>query len=986
MFGMLLSTGPAWADGAGQVMFVVGPVIATAPDDHSRRLQKGDAINAGDRITTQSGRVQIRFSDGGLVSLQPDTVLGVKQYAWTDDSLAAGSLRLDLIRGGVRATTGAIGHVGGSVYKVQTPVATFTVRGSEYLANYDGTMLQVADGQGALLLRNDRGSIRLLSGQAATVLANTVPMPVDDAPDIMAADPGDILVAEGSDKQLPYSASIGARLGGNGLPAGLQPPLPAPVVSLPSTVSGAPLYSLILAGRNAITTGSVGAAGVDQNVQATFAEGSGNLLAAATLSGPVFDNTGSSGALAYDSVGNDTVISFGEMSAGSSAAGGIVAAQGQYVPYIISVAGPAPATLGSVSYNLAAAGDATPARLYDSATGVSSSGTVQKFNITLDLTNLQLTLDLLVQMKGGAGSTGITGNFEASSHGVSIPGLLQNGGFTVDKLATTGPSGGICGSSGCETTVSGFFAGVSGARLGTAYDISTSAGPILGVAALTLSGPASITSTSPLGTSTNTIYSFATPTGTPTLTNDSSNYLYSGLQAVFAAAPSFSSPTAPPAGALQSLGTTSATSVFDNSGASPLQYDGLTTLGNLSYAELTHGSATLSLNGGTTSTTETLSATSFMPYIVGVTGSLPDTSLGTVHYTLEGGTTPRLNGTVAGTLNQFTIDLNLGQLLLSTNLQLTMSGSNYVVSATNLPVSGITQSGGGFMLTGLGVSGAACSSGGVCSADIGGFLVGAGATQMGAAYAINLPAGSGVINGVAALQQAPVAVAYSSGYGSSPTEVADKIGATGDLTGNSGLLGAANGASTLLQRTTATTVADEGRDGTLEWGRWTSGMPTVDGKATTAALNANDAVHYVVGQETPATVMNLLAAQSGSVTYNLEGQGTSPTNGSKTGNLQFGSLQVNFAEETMHVNLALSMGSQAYAINDTGKLTAGSPTFNFSQLATTGSGGACATACNATMSGFFAGAQADKVGVVYTITDTGSGSGAVRGAAGFGRP
>jgi hypothetical protein len=981
----LLLPGMALADAAGHVSFVVGDVSASTPDGHSRYLHKGDAIASGDRISTRTGRTQIRFSDGGLVSLQPASIFGVDDYEFAADQPQHGHLYFNLLRGGMRCKTGSIGHGRRSPYRVKTTLATLRVRGSEFLADYAGDTVRVTAGEGALAVSNDRGSIDLLSGQAAFIAPDAAPMPADISAQSGAAGPEESHAATP-----PYSAMSGQLLTDNGLPPGVQAPA---VVQLQNSVNGTPTYSLIIPGQlNPATTVpagnggtavvSPGAGSVYQNLQASFAARGGALQTAVAVTGPVFDNTASAGALAYDGISNQTILSFGELSAGSSLQGGITAAKNQFIPYIVGVAGPMPAQVGSVSYALAAAGDATPARLYNGETGQASSGTVSKFNITLDLTNLQLGMDLLVQMTGASGSTGVTGAYETKVSGLSVPNVVQNGGFTLSNLATTGPSGGICGSS-CVATVSGFVAGSNGSRLGVAYDISTTAGPILGVAALTQTGPVSASSSAPLTSSSNPVFSFATPTGTPALGSDASNYLFAGLSGTFAT--SSTATGAPAAGALLSLNTSGATPavLFNNTGSKALQYQSLTTLGNLSYAELNNGSGTLALGGSDSG--KTLDVSTFLPYMVGLTGSGPDASLGSVHYSLQAGTTPRLNGTQAGTLDAFSIDLNLSSLKLSANLQVSMSGNTYDVAAVNLPVPSLGQGGSGFMLTELGVSGGGCTASGACSADIGGFLAGQGGTQLGAAYAINVP-NTGVIDGVAALAQSPVALAYTSGYSSTSTKVAGAVGAFGDTTAAaSGLLGVASGSSTLLQRTAAgTTTADVASDGTLEWGRWISGSPTVDGSATSAALSGNDSVHYVVGQQTSAAALYALASQPGLVSYTLEQHGSTPTNGTTTGSLQSGSLQVNFAAETMQVNLQVGLGAGTYNVNDQGRLTAGSATFSFANLATTGSGGACTGACSTAVSGFFAGTGADKVGLSYAISETGKTP--LRGAAGFGKP
>lgn len=974
-----LLTSVAHAEVVGAVDFVTGAVVAATPDGKARLLRKGDEIAVGDRITTHHGRIQIRFHDEGRVSLQPDTIFGVDQYLYYQEAANESSLQFRLIQGGMRSMPGAIGHERGSVYRLSTPSGFLRVKADSYLARFDDDTLQVASDTGKLILDNDRGSLSLLSGQAGYMSRNSRPMPSDDqSPDIWSATPleAEVLVTE-----TPYTAVASAQLGSNGLPLGLNaPPVtpPTPSLLLSSTVNGAPLYNLAIPGMQSTSTSLAGAGGYFSNLQAHFDTQSGALLSANSVIATMFDNAASSGALQYRNVTNETVISFGELYSGASTTGGVVAGKDQYIPYIVGIAGAAPALSGSVSYHLAAATDATAARQYNKETGLSSSGTVKQFNITLDLTRLQLGVDLQVQMNSSStasgSSTSTAAGFEVKASNLSVPDLQQRGGFALHNLSVTGMGGGSC--TGCSAEIDGFFAGTDGARLGASYDIGTADGDILGVAALTQNGAVGISNTAALLSSTSPVFSFATPTGGfPVLSGDSSNYSYSGLQATL-------SSTNQAAGSLLTLSSNGQSSgvIFDNTGGTPWQYSGLTTLGNLSFAELTKGTGTLNLTGvGGVVGSQSLDGNTYLPYIVGLTGSLPDQNLGTVHYVLEGGTAPRLNQQQAGTLNHFSIDLDLSRLLMSIDLLLSMNGSSYSVKGSNLSVASLSQ-GPNFMLRGLGVSGGACPPSGGCAANVGGFLAGSGATQLGVAYALNLGSNTGVISGVAALEQESVAVAYTSGFGAPNSKVQSGVGVVGD---NTGMLSANVGSNSLLQRVTAIAAADVGTDGVLEWGRWISGNPLVEGNATTQTLTDTDSLHYVIGQQTPSAILNALATQPGMITYTLEGHGTAPTNGTTAGVLNSGQLQVNFAAGTVGVNLSVGMGTQSYSINDAGRLTTGSAVFSLANLSTTGTGGACAKSCSTNASGFFAGSNANKVGLTYAISDTGQGT--VRGAAGFGR-
>jgi hypothetical protein len=164
-----LLSGPALAETAGRVTFVNGAVVVSAADGTSRVLQRGDSINGGEKISTRGGRVQIRFTDGGFVSLQPNSVFGVDEYLYTNRKPEETSLFFSLLQGGMRTITGTIGKVNKQSYKVRTPVATIGIRGTEYLASLDGDDLKVSVGAGLVNVANDLGNVTAGAGQNVSV-------------------------------------------------------------------------------------------------------------------------------------------------------------------------------------------------------------------------------------------------------------------------------------------------------------------------------------------------------------------------------------------------------------------------------------------------------------------------------------------------------------------------------------------------------------------------------------------------------------------------------------------------------------------------------------------------------------------------------------------------------------------------------------------------------------------------------------------------
>ncbi|MBC7707109.1 MAG: FecR domain-containing protein, partial [Rhodoferax sp.] len=126
---------------AGVAQFTAGDV-SLRRGAGSDPLLKGKDIESGDAIVTgPNGRAQVRFSDGGLVALQPNSQFNISNYADKNDG-KQDSFFVDLLRGGMRAVTGLIGKRNHDNYKVTTTTATIGIRGSAFNLAYnpDGSL------------------------------------------------------------------------------------------------------------------------------------------------------------------------------------------------------------------------------------------------------------------------------------------------------------------------------------------------------------------------------------------------------------------------------------------------------------------------------------------------------------------------------------------------------------------------------------------------------------------------------------------------------------------------------------------------------------------------------------------------------------------------------------------------------------------------------------------------------------------------------
>lgn len=175
----------AWADVAAHVHFVSGKV--TAASGKVRTLAKGADILSRDTITTSSnGRIQMRFTDGGLVSLMPGTVFAVEEYQH-GASDKEDTLVFNLVQGGLRSVTGAVGKKNQAAYKLKTPVGTLGIRGTEFVAVMNGTdALLVHVSEGGVAISNDHGSIEVPAGNSARMDINSAPVLTDEQPAFVA--------------------------------------------------------------------------------------------------------------------------------------------------------------------------------------------------------------------------------------------------------------------------------------------------------------------------------------------------------------------------------------------------------------------------------------------------------------------------------------------------------------------------------------------------------------------------------------------------------------------------------------------------------------------------------------------------------------------------------------------------------------------------------------------------------------------------------
>ena len=172
----------------GTVQFVHGGVMALNPAGEDRILSRGDEIREGEVLVTgPDGAMQLQLSDGGLVALRANTEMSIDEYQYEqaedDRSL------FSVARGVFRKISGAIGRDEPASVRMQTPVATIGIRGTDFEGGFlpednddpAGAYLRVNSGRA--WLGNEAGELDLRPGQAGFVASSyDMPQLLEQAP------------------------------------------------------------------------------------------------------------------------------------------------------------------------------------------------------------------------------------------------------------------------------------------------------------------------------------------------------------------------------------------------------------------------------------------------------------------------------------------------------------------------------------------------------------------------------------------------------------------------------------------------------------------------------------------------------------------------------------------------------------------------------------------------------------------------------------
>jgi len=117
---------------AGKVLAAKG-ITYQDVGSHSKPLKRGNKVYARNVIrTSENSKVQIRFTDGTILTLNENTAYRINSYSYDKNNSANSKQLNSLIKGGFRTITGLIAKQNPDNHQTQTPVTTIGIRSTTY--------------------------------------------------------------------------------------------------------------------------------------------------------------------------------------------------------------------------------------------------------------------------------------------------------------------------------------------------------------------------------------------------------------------------------------------------------------------------------------------------------------------------------------------------------------------------------------------------------------------------------------------------------------------------------------------------------------------------------------------------------------------------------------------------------------------------------------------------------------------------------------
>ena len=175
---------------AGRILWMFGQVERVGSDGVAKELAKGDAVFQGDVIRSAPGsHAQLVMSDEALIAVRPESSLRLHTYRYQGREDGTERALVELLKGGLRSVTGAIGRTNKDNYQLRNGMHLVGIRGTDHetFATERGTYDRVT--LGGTYLQSPEGRVDLAPGETGFVdlSAGSRPLRLERTPEFMHA-------------------------------------------------------------------------------------------------------------------------------------------------------------------------------------------------------------------------------------------------------------------------------------------------------------------------------------------------------------------------------------------------------------------------------------------------------------------------------------------------------------------------------------------------------------------------------------------------------------------------------------------------------------------------------------------------------------------------------------------------------------------------------------------------------------------------------
>jgi hypothetical protein len=167
LLAFLVAVIPAAAlgqDDSGRVVFLRGATSATDSSGHTRPLQLDDPVYSGDTVESgPRGVAQIVFPDSSMLYVKPGSRIQIEQYLYNKANPESDGVVVNLLKGGLRALTGAIGKRNPGKVTFKNRMSVIGIRGTAVEIGENNVIFDFGHGS----VENEAGTILISSGESA---------------------------------------------------------------------------------------------------------------------------------------------------------------------------------------------------------------------------------------------------------------------------------------------------------------------------------------------------------------------------------------------------------------------------------------------------------------------------------------------------------------------------------------------------------------------------------------------------------------------------------------------------------------------------------------------------------------------------------------------------------------------------------------------------------------------------------------------------